>query len=98
MDKKKMVIVALILAVTAHAYFRKQDIGPCAEIRTELELSQKFCVGIGKKFAKKSCDQNGVEKENMAACVDLLGQVIASDCLVSLDLETEVLKYQKFCE
>ena len=98
MDKKKMVIVASVaLAVVIHSYARKQDIGPCAEIKTGLELSQRFCVGIGKKFSKKSCEQNGVEKENMDACIDLLGQVIASDCLVSLDLEDELSKYEKFC-
>lgn len=98
MDKKKMVIVALALAVTAGVYIRKKEIEPCTRIRAELELSQNFCVGIGKKFAKKNCLANGVDEKNIENCAEFLTQIIASDCLAALDLSEEISKYENFCQ
>lgn len=99
MEKKKVVLVAsLILAISVGAYVRKKEIEPCTRIRAELELSQNFCLGIGKKFAGKNCLDNGIDDKNMAACVDLLTQVIASDCMSALDLSDEISKYENFCQ
>jgi hypothetical protein len=99
MDKKKMVgLVSIAIAISVGLYVRKVEYSPCVQLRADLELSEKFCVGIGKKFSKKNCDANGVDEKNMKSCVDLLTQVIASDCLSSLDLEDEISKYESFCQ
>lgn len=99
MDKKKMVgIVAIALAISAGLYVRKAEYSPCVQLRADLELSEKFCVGVGKKFSKKNCEANGADEKNMISCVDLLTQVIASDCLSALDLEDEISKYESFCQ
>jgi len=98
MDKKKMVIVALVLAITAGIYVKKKEIEPCTRIRAELELSQNFCLGIGKKFAKKNCIANGVDEKNLENCADFLSQIIATDCLGALDLSDEISRYESFCQ
>lgn len=100
MDKRKIMIagISVGIAILAGLFVRKVEYSPCVQLRAELELSEKFCVGIGKKFSKKNCEANGADEKNMGSCVELLTQVIASDCLSALDLEDEISKYESFCQ